>query len=147
MADDLRTVATFATPINAALARNALADAGIDAAIADELTLTADPFLGGALGFIKVQVRQSDLERAADVLARRGEPIPADFEGNGHAEPVLSELGKYCAPLFSPHLKAAAGCPNGSTFGAVRCSRDATATQQSWPNTALSMATNWVGTR
>jgi len=87
MADDLRTVATFATPTDAALARNALADAGIDAAIADELTLTADPFLAGALGFIKVQVRASDLERAAEVLGRRGMPLPADFEGNGHAEP------------------------------------------------------------
>jgi hypothetical protein len=85
MSDDLRTVATFATPADAAIARNALEAAGVSAAIADELTLTADPFLSGALNFIKVQVRESDLERAAEVLGDRGLPIPVDMIGDaGH---------------------------------------------------------------
>src|SRR5436190_13403223 len=78
MSDALRTVATFARPADAAIARNALEAAGIRAAIADELTLTADPFLSGALNYIKVQVREADLEEAAAVLAERGMPIPVD---------------------------------------------------------------------
>lgn len=67
-ADDLRTVAHFPTEQQAALARNRLLDAGIHAAVADEFAMTADPLLGGAINFIKVQVRAADLERAAELL-------------------------------------------------------------------------------
>ncbi len=77
MSDDLRTVARFASPADAAMARNALEAAGIRTAIADEYTLTTDPLLHGALGFIKVQVRAADLERAEAVLADR-EHLPPD---------------------------------------------------------------------
>jgi hypothetical protein len=69
VSDELRTVATFANAADAAIARNALEAAGLRAAVADEYTLTADPLLHGAIGFIKVQVRAADLERAAEVLA------------------------------------------------------------------------------
>jgi hypothetical protein len=79
MSDELRTVATFANAADAALARNALEAAGIRTALADHYTLTTDPLLHGAVGFIKVQVREADLAHAADVLADRGPAVtPAD---------------------------------------------------------------------
>jgi hypothetical protein len=83
MSDDLRTVATFATPADAALARNALEGAGIRATVADELTLTTDPLLHGAVGYIKVQVRAADLARAAEVLADRGPAAHEEPSENG----------------------------------------------------------------
>src|SRR5438874_7314735 len=79
MPDDLRTVARYASVVEAAIARNALDAAGIPAWVADELTLTADPFLGGAVNYIKVQVRASDLERAAAVLAEQPEPVAPEL--------------------------------------------------------------------
>jgi Putative prokaryotic signal transducing protein len=78
MSDDLRTVARYARPAEAAIARNSLEAAGISAWIADELTLTADPFLSGAVNFIKVQVRAGDLERAVEVLAEVPGPVAPD---------------------------------------------------------------------
>lgn len=79
MSDDLRTVARFASPAEAAIARNALEAAGISAFVADELTLTTDPFLSGALNYIKVQVRTADLERAEAVLAEQSASLVSDI--------------------------------------------------------------------
>src|SRR6476469_5158899 len=87
MSDDLRTVATFATPSEAAVARNALEAAGVRATLADELTLTADPFLSGAVGYIKVQVRETDLERASEILGERGMPVAVDYGDEADDEP------------------------------------------------------------
>jgi hypothetical protein len=75
MPDDLRTVARYASVTEAAIARNSLDAAGISAWVADELTLTADPLFSGAVNYVKVQVRESDLERAAQVLGEHAEPI------------------------------------------------------------------------
>jgi hypothetical protein len=75
MTDDLRTVARYASVAEANIARNALDAAGIPAWVADELALTADPLFSGAVNYIKVQVRQSDLERAAEVLEEKADPI------------------------------------------------------------------------
>jgi hypothetical protein len=87
MPDDLRTVARYASVAEAAIARNSLDAAGIPAWVADELTLTADPLLGGALNYVKVQVRTDDLERAADVLAERAQGIEPELaEHDGDAD-------------------------------------------------------------
>lgn len=87
MADDLRTVARYASVAEANIARNSLDAAGIPAWVADELTLTADPLFSGAVNYIKVQVRADDLERAAEVLAEEAEPIdPALAEQAGDSE-------------------------------------------------------------
>jgi hypothetical protein len=85
MSDELHTVARFANPIEAALARNALEAAGIRAVVNDEYTLTTDPMLVGALNFIKVQVSAADRERAADVLAAESVP-PAELTEAALAE-------------------------------------------------------------
>jgi hypothetical protein len=69
MPDDLHTVARYASIAEASIARNALDAAGIPAWIADELTLTADPLISGAVNYIKLQVRASDVEPAEAVLA------------------------------------------------------------------------------
>jgi hypothetical protein len=67
MTQDLVTVATFTTAIDAHLRKNLLEGEGIRAFLADELT--GDRLLGGAAyGGVKLQVAQPDAERARQIL-------------------------------------------------------------------------------
>jgi hypothetical protein len=118
MWDDLRTVATFATPTDAAIARNALEAAGVDAVIADELTLTADPLLSGAVGFIKIQVREADLERAAEVLANHGPPTPA--EAADYSEQLAAD-GSDDFPQVSPTERLVEFAYRAAVMGIIAC--------------------------
>jgi hypothetical protein len=68
MAGELTTVATFHQAAQAELARNVLAEAGIQAVVADAEIVAMDWLLANAVGGIKVQVRAEDAERAAAVL-------------------------------------------------------------------------------
>lgn len=68
MADRLVTIATFDAPTQAQIARGALEDAGIDAVLTDENTVTLFWSLSNAVGGIKVQVREADAERAVAVI-------------------------------------------------------------------------------
>src|SRR5436309_15065010 len=101
MPDDLRTVARFASPAEAAIARNALDAAGIPAWVADELTLTTDPFLSGAVSFIKVQGKAADLERAEAVLDGQPDPVApelAEQDGDADDPPAAVRGPGACAP-------------------------------------------------
>jgi hypothetical protein len=67
MAQDLVTVATLTTAIDAHLRKNLLEGEGIPAFLADELT--GDRLPGGAVyGGVKLQVAQPDAERAQQIL-------------------------------------------------------------------------------
>jgi hypothetical protein len=111
MSDDLRTVARFATPTEAAVARNALEAAGIAATIADELTLTADPLFSGAVGYIKVQVRETDLERAAEVLADAGGSDELEPGDEGDEFPPVSPGERLVEFAYRAALMGILACP------------------------------------
>src|SRR5436309_6708422 len=111
MSDDLRTVATYATPTDAAIARNALEVAGIWATVADELTLTADPLFSGAVGYIKVQVSEADLERAADVLADKGAPEEIEPGDEGDEFPPMSPGERLIEFAYRSALMGIIACP------------------------------------
>lgn len=68
MAEKVITIATYGDPIEAHLARSKLLDAGIEALVVDENTQALygynNPMFGGA----KLQVRESDAQRALEVL-------------------------------------------------------------------------------
>lgn len=61
-------VATFWHPVEAWLARNRLAEAGILAFVADEQLITANWLLSAAIGGAAVEIRLADLELAQAVL-------------------------------------------------------------------------------
>ncbi|HVK16195.1 MAG TPA: DUF2007 domain-containing protein [Fimbriiglobus sp.] len=65
----LTTVASFDLAAKAELARNVLEEAGIDAVLTDAEIVAMDWLISNAVGGIKVQVREEDAERAAEVLA------------------------------------------------------------------------------
>jgi hypothetical protein len=68
MDNQLVTVATFSTAIDAALAKHQLEAHGIDACVTDEATANIAWHLTVAIGWIKLQVAQSDVERAMTIL-------------------------------------------------------------------------------
>jgi hypothetical protein len=83
MRDGLVTIATFANPVAANLARNRLEAAGIRCSLSDEETVGMVWHLGNALGRVKLQVRAADAEEARAFLspdgrAHRPEPGETD---------------------------------------------------------------------
>ncbi|QDT96820.1 putative signal transducing protein [Gimesia aquarii] len=68
MSDDLVTVATLNTPTEAILVRNLLDAEGIPVFLSDTEAVGMAWYLGYALGGVKVQVAESDVERAFEVL-------------------------------------------------------------------------------
>jgi Zn finger protein HypA/HybF involved in hydrogenase expression len=70
------TLARFATIGEAEIARGALRAAGIEAVFADEATVSINWLYSNALGGIKLQIREEDLERARAVLSNA--PMPDD---------------------------------------------------------------------
>jgi hypothetical protein len=68
MVERLITIVTFSQPIMAELARTRLEAAGIYCFIVDEHIVMAQPFYSPAVGGIKLQVWESDVRRALEIL-------------------------------------------------------------------------------
>ncbi|HKV11982.1 MAG TPA: DUF2007 domain-containing protein [Thermoanaerobaculia bacterium] len=73
--EKLVTVETFSTPWEAQLARARLESEGIHCVVADESFARLYCGLSNALGGVKLQVREEDAPRAAELLQER-QPIP-----------------------------------------------------------------------
>lgn len=71
MEDKLVTVGTYDMPTEAHLAKGLLEANGLTAFLADELTVGVAWHLSNAIGGIKLQVAESDVERATGILAAR----------------------------------------------------------------------------
>lgn len=102
------TIATFDQAAQAHLAENALKEAGIPAAISDENLVAMDWLLSSAVGGVKVQVWEEDVEKAVSVLEARfgeqGEGFGAKVspeELTAQAEAAVPEEGEESAPTSS----------------------------------------------
>ena len=102
MAGKMVTVATFDMPTEAHLAKGLLEANGLAAFLADELTVGVAWHLSNAVGGIKLQVPENDVERATGILSAREDPS-LDAEGElgdlpeveeSEAEPPLSTADK-----------------------------------------------------
>ena len=71
MGGKLVTVGTFDMPTEAHLAKGLLEANGLETFLADELTVGVAWHLSNALGGIKLQVPETDVERATGILAAR----------------------------------------------------------------------------
>lgn len=78
MPENLKTVATYSTPIEAEMARNRLEASGIQAFLAGDQTVGWLWHLGTAMPGVKVLVAGSDLQRAREVLESVREPPDED---------------------------------------------------------------------
>ncbi|PSR55253.1 DUF2007 domain-containing protein [Adhaeribacter arboris] len=71
MANKLMTIATFPDAVKAQIMRGRLEAEGIPAFIADEHTLTNQPYLYMAYGGVRLQVMETDQERALAIIQTR----------------------------------------------------------------------------
>jgi hypothetical protein len=68
----LVTIATFFNSFNMHVVKGRLEHEGIPSFAKDEHTVTVNPLYGGALGGIKLQVREEDAPQAKMILAEMG---------------------------------------------------------------------------
>lgn len=78
MMSKLITVATATNSAEAQFIANRLNSAGIETAIADDNVVSMDYLFGNAVGWIKIQVRELDLERAEAILDTQPPPVDED---------------------------------------------------------------------
>ncbi|MDR1156527.1 MAG: DUF2007 domain-containing protein [Bacteroidales bacterium] len=70
--DNLVTVLTFVYPHESGIPRSLLESEGIECFMRDEMTATVQPFYSNAIGGIKLQVREGDVQRAMEILIEGG---------------------------------------------------------------------------
>lgn len=86
MQHELVTIATFNLPTQVALLRSRLESEGIECFLDNELTIQTDPLLSPALGGVRLNVMEKDVEQARLILEDFGidileghEPLPEDI--------------------------------------------------------------------
>ncbi len=72
MSDNFITILTSQQPIQLAIIRGRLESEGIECFIKDELTIQVQPFYSNAIGGAKLQVRESDVDLANEILREGG---------------------------------------------------------------------------
>ncbi len=80
MSDRLVTIASFATPLDAHLAKNRLEADGIRAALEAETTSSMAWYLTNAIGGVKLLVFEQDAEQAVTVLEENGADEQMEIE-------------------------------------------------------------------
>lgn len=73
------TVATFTYPTELSLVRSYLEAEEIEFNVKDELAVQADNFLSNAIGGVKLQVQEKDLERVKEIVVEFGYTPEQDF--------------------------------------------------------------------
>jgi hypothetical protein len=66
--DDVITIATFSTTVEAEIAKSRLESEGIASFLGNELASGLMPFLGPGLGGVSLQVAKHDVTRAKEIL-------------------------------------------------------------------------------
>jgi hypothetical protein len=84
--EQLVTLATFWSPAEAHVVRLGVEAAGVRVYLADEQTIAMDWLLSNAIGGIKLQVAERDLERAREVLASLPAPRNDSDEEEGEED-------------------------------------------------------------
>ena len=75
MNDQLVTVARFTSPLEAHIARSRLEYEGIRAVVLDEAMITMNWLYSNALGGVRVQVLESNVEAAEEILETAKDPL------------------------------------------------------------------------
>ena len=70
--NNLTTIISFVYPHEPGIPRSLLESEGIECFLRDEMIVSVDPFYSNAIGGIKLQVWESDAERATEILIGGG---------------------------------------------------------------------------
>ena len=93
MSDRLVTIGSYETPFEANLVKSKLEAFGVDAVLADGETIRLDWLLSNALGGIKVQVPEPDVEEARLVLQSEATREQEEQDMPGAANAVCPACG------------------------------------------------------
>ena len=103
------TVSTFTFAHEVAITRGRLEAEGITCFVKDELTVQVHPFYSNAVGGVKLQVRESELNQAIEILKEtdyKEEELQLSQESscldkNNDNQPILRKEGKIICPICS----------------------------------------------
>lgn len=114
MSNRLVTVATFSQPLDSHLIRARLEAEGIPCFVADEFTVSANWFYSNAIGGVKLQVREADIDRARHIVEgelERRKNAPDDIDWTAidpqwtfDADSVDDEEAHTCPRCGSPEV-------------------------------------------
>ena len=102
------TVLTFTFPHEVAIVRGRLEAEGISCFVKDELTVQIHPFYSNAIGGVKLQVRESDLTQAIEILKETGyiyeeelssSQEPSYLKKHNENQQILIKEGKLICPI------------------------------------------------
>jgi hypothetical protein len=84
MDDKFVTLLTFTHPIEAAVIQSKLESEGIECFLRNEYSINTNPFNSNALGGAELQIKESDLEKAREIMGAgyNFQPIEPDPDGN-----------------------------------------------------------------
>ncbi len=86
MNDEFVTVATYASPVEANLAKSYLEDAGVKAFLSGEQMVETAWYLSNAVGGIKLQTASRNAEEALAILAERVDSMPVSRDKSESVE-------------------------------------------------------------
>jgi len=120
MAEDLVTLATFPTPVEAGFVRNLLEAEGVRAYLADEMTAGMFWQLGNTIGWVKLQVSAADLLRANEILEERQHTL-ADVGQEAFAAEATSSPSEETSVTTKSGIVICPGCGKKSDASAGGC--------------------------
>lgn len=123
----------------AELVQAGLGEAGIDALVTDRETVLMDWLLAGALGGVKVVVRESEAEAAVSWIQRRKAP-PSDPSAQAHGMPHGAASPGSPAPAPDDRERPPAACPRCGSEDVMEKPKQRTV----WALVALSILTGGV---
>ena len=106
MADELVTIGSYSTAYEANLVRSELEAFGLDASLLDAGTVNLNWLWSNALGGVKVQVPESELEDARRILALE----PSNDEDGPAAEETAPAVCPNCGSRDVAYLLDKRGC-------------------------------------
>jgi hypothetical protein len=98
--DSLVTLRTYIYPHEVAATKGLLESEGIECFVKDEAIVSANPLLSNAVSGVKIQVRQSDLAHAEEILNNTQEV----FQEETSTESINSDNKKACPFCHSTNV-------------------------------------------
>ncbi len=98
-AEPIITIATYSYPTEAHLNRAKLESEGIDAFVADEHMIQANWLYSQAIGGIRLQVKESDAEKALSILKDVSEPVHEEITDS------TESIDEYCPKCHSTNIQ------------------------------------------
>jgi hypothetical protein len=111
--NDLVTVATASTPIEANIMKSKLESEGLTCFVADQNMVSINPLYSNAVGGVRVQVRQGDFEKAKEILNIKSQTLKmvicpechSNEISHGKTPAILNVLSFFGLGVFFPQLR------------------------------------------